>query len=248
MFRMIRPPAAKINAVEVIDDPRVMFRQLKIWTESNSVAVSTIPPHLADFPWFFPDGRPNRAPYTKPGEKSMNIDDLVFVLRQWFLGRAPVIQKFEHHYYFKNIAPQQILRVSNGLEDGEVEHPIARLGRKTEWRGEYAWRVYIANEETDRWGEGRGSGVPTSARMWLYLENLPEQLHRGISWQDENQARAFESYSREGSKGWRHVTHWNDTDEKRGWEAVIGVEHGDFPEAYYSDSRAYFAGCDTYVE
>ncbi|KAF9875159.1 hypothetical protein CkaCkLH20_07425 [Colletotrichum karsti] len=228
------PKPGTIKNISAPNDTAATNREeLRTWAESNHVTVSRIPLHLTRF------RQPNRHFKAVQEEvRGKNIDDVMTMIGAWFYGRH---QTHLHHYYFKHIASSQILRITQGVEDGEIERPITKLATgwydQAQWLDGYDWRVVVTcrNEGTENW----------NGEMFLYLKDLPRQLHDKIFWQDKNRTMKKESFvSKKSRNTWYHYSGWKDDREEPSWAALLVVEHSTFTTAILSDPRGYFPRCN----
>lgn len=183
------------------------YRKLGAWSARNDITVSRIPyrlPRPTDVTANLPeDAETHQTAHHKKRNR------LLTRARGWVSRRQPKPDSIEYHRYCST----SLLRVFQGLEEGETEHRIESLEN---WSEAWKWRFMSQHKIDD---------PHCTILVLILMKDLAQQLRRGLSWgSDERHPREiFVPDCPNRPKEWQHKLYWNDGQEVPMWQARIQI-------------------------
>lgn len=106
---------------------------------------------------------------------------------------------------------QQLMKVSHGLEAGEVESVLAGSDHSSEG---WTWRAI---------SHYRDPGQKFTVNLWLMLRDFPVQPQTGVPWSPGYQEGKEVLERPAASRRWRRTLFWKDRRKEPAWKATIEV-------------------------
>lgn len=180
------------------------YRKLGAWSARNDITVSRIPyrlPRPTDVTANLPeDAETHQTAHHKKRNR------LLTRARGWVSRRQPKPDSIEYHRYCST----SLLRVFQGLEEGETEHRIESLEN---WSEAWKWRFMSQHKIDD---------PHCTILVLILMKDLPQQRRHGISW-GTYERHTREILERVGSEEWQHTLYWDDGQKVPTWQARIRI-------------------------
>ncbi|KAF6842601.1 hypothetical protein CMUS01_02917 [Colletotrichum musicola] len=146
--------------------------------------------------------------------------------------RTPTTTRTEYHWHHPSSPctqhrplSQQLIKVHDGLEMGEVESVI---GGSDYWLEGLRWRAV---------SHYRDPAQKYAANVWLTLRDLPRQLQAGVPWSPGYQEGKEVIERPAPGRRWRRTLFWKDPRMEAAWKATIEVTSKDARELLDLDPR-----------